>query len=771
LDERGWGRALALCDRAQLTLPLADSQGQALPDWVRARIAGDFHRTAERAERIRAEFAGIAGRLASAGLDFVVLKGFAGAPGFVPDPRRRVQYDLDLYLAPGTAGQARGALNSLGYEPLAGMEEFPTDHLPVMIRKTGWQWRGDFFDPDIPVAVDLHFRLWDRETERFEAPGWEEFWTRRIWKSWQGVAFAALHEADATAYACLHLLRHLLRGSLRLSHVYELGWFLHTHAGNASFWQEWQSLHGAGLRRLEAVAFRLAEEWFGCRLADVARQEVDRLPEAVAAWFPRYARSPIEALLGPNKHELWLHLSLLDAWPARRNVLRRRLLPSRLPGPVDAVFVPERELTRRLRWRRRFRFLLHLGGRVLHHARVLPGVVWHGSQWLWRNSAAGRLGPAYWRFLGAVSVFNLGSFVFFVLYNLYLLDLGYREDMLGLTGGAMTAGSIVGTLPAARYSQRAGLRRALISCFGAMAIVSACRVLYTAPAALIAFAFLSGVVFSLFAVSVPPAIAQLSNAPLRPRAFSFFFAIGISLGIAGGLLAGRLPALAGSKQAALLAGCGLIAFAVAPALTLRFPSTPAAERRTYPRGPFMRRFLVVIAVWSLATGAFNPFFNAYFARGIGATVAQIGLVYSAAQLAQVAAVLGAPFVFRRTGLVGGVAGAQLACALALAVLAALPAVLPGVGIAAVAYAAYMGFHYMGEPGLYSMLMNRVAAEERSGASALNHLAMFSAQAVAAAAAGAAITKAGYSVVVAAAALLAVLAALLLWRLLPEQGSD
>jgi predicted MFS family arabinose efflux permease len=522
---------------------------------------------------------------------------------------------------------------------------------------------------------------------------------------------------------------------------------------------------------LEAVAFRLAEDWFGCRLADAARQEVDRLPEAVAGWFPRYSRSAIEALHRPNKHELWLHLSLVDSWSARMNVLRRRLVPSRLPGPVDAVFVPDRQVTRRLRWRRRIRFLLYLAGRVAHHTRVLPSVVWHGSRWLWRNSAAGQLGPAYWKFLGAVSVFNLGSFVFFILYNLYLLDLGYREDMLGLIGGAMTAGSIAGALPAGCYSQRAGLRWALVSCFGAMAVVSACRVLYTTPAALIAFAFLSGVVFSLFAVTVAPSIAQLSNERIRPRAFSFFFAAGISLGIAGGLIAGRLPALLGSKQAALLAGCGLIALAVAPALTLKFSSAPAAESRTFPRGPFIRRFLVVIAVWSLATGAFDPFFNAFFARRIGATVPQIGLVYSSAQLAQVAAILGAPFLFRRIGLVGGVAGAQLACGLALAALAALSSTAPGVAVAAVAYAAYTGFHYMGEPGLYSLLMNRVAADQRSGASALSNLAMFSAQAVAAAAAGAAVARAGYTVVVAAAALLAVLAALLLWRLLPEQPFD
>jgi predicted MFS family arabinose efflux permease len=122
---------------------------------------------------------------------------------------------------------------------------------------------------------------------------------------------------------------------------------------------------------------------------------------------------------------------------------------------------------------------------------------------------------------------------------------------------------------------------------------------------------------------------------------------------------------------------------------------------------------------------------------------------------------------RRAGLVRGVAATQLACALALASLAVLPSVALGLAAAGLAYAAYMGFHYMGEPGLYSLLMNRVPRTEHSGASSLNHLAMFSAQAVAATIAGAAVTRVGYSAVMLAAALMAALAALLLWRLLDE----
>ena len=75
--------------------------------------------------------------------------------------------------------QARDALVSLGYEPLVGFDDVPLDHLPAMIRKTGWQWRGDYFDVEIPFAVELHFRLWDAGTEHIPIQGLEAFWDRR----------------------------------------------------------------------------------------------------------------------------------------------------------------------------------------------------------------------------------------------------------------------------------------------------------------------------------------------------------------------------------------------------------------------------------------------------------------------------------------------------------------------------------------------------------------------------------------------------------------
>jgi len=762
LNDEEWRRTLDLLDRQQMTLLLDPAVA---PAWAQERIAASRAANRERTRRVECSYREAAAQLRQRGLDFVLLKGFSQFPGFVPDLDRRVQYDLDLLLPPDQVSRARDALVELGYEAL-GREDDPTDHLPAMARKTGWQWRGDYFDPEIPVSIELHFRLWDERTEGFQAPGVERFWERRIQRQLGELSFTALDEIDALGYAALHALRHLLRGSLRMAHVYELAWFLDNRATDGPYWQRWRDQHPLELRTLETVVFRLARAWFGCRLPSA----VIEIPQSdpVERWLASYALAPLEGVERPNKHELWLHLALINSGAAK--VLRRRLFPMRLPGPVEAVYVAEEHTGWRLRWRKRVRYLQFLSGRVIHHARVLPQVAWHGLLFF-----GSRQSPEFWRFLASASLFNLGNFVFVVLYNLYLLELGMREQALGMITAAMTAGSLAGTWPAWRIARRFDLRAALLACFSATAAVSLARAWITSPPLLAGSAFLGGAMFSLWAVLVAPAVARLTNEAARPRAFSLFFAAGIATGVAGGFAGGRLPGWFGEGafgyRMALATGCALMLLALWPARALRVTGAETGER-SYPSGPFIRRFLVSVAVWSLAVGAFNPFFNAYFARRLGASAASIGSVYSFGQLAQVAAVLLAPMLLRRLGLVRGTAAMQIAAGGLLAALAAMPELGP----AALCYAGYMAAQYMTEPGLYSMLMSRVPPHQRAGASALNFTAIFSANALAAAAAGWAFTRFGYPPVMAAAGGLAVAAGLLLARLLrahpePERAKD
>ena len=361
-----WKSALYYCDRHQMALLVRHVCGARLPEAVRGRLDRDYARNRERLRRVRQVYREAADALAARGIECAVLKGFAGAGAYFPDPDARVQYDLDLY-CPAAPYRARDALVAAGYESVDSVET-STTHLPPLVRKTGWQWRGDFFDPEIPVSIELHDRLWNDRFEAIPAPGLEAFWERRV-RLPEGCL--ALDPVDALGHKALHVLGHVLHGEVRAAHLYELAYFLDAHAGDGEFWRRWHDLHPAGLRALELLAFRLAYAWFECRLHPSVVEESENLPAAVARWFEVCAASPAEALFRPNKDELWLHFLLLRTARDKAALLRRRLLPARLPGPLDSVFLPQRDLTWRVRLRKRVQFARYALGRAVFHLRAV----------------------------------------------------------------------------------------------------------------------------------------------------------------------------------------------------------------------------------------------------------------------------------------------------------------------------------------------------------------------------------------------------------------
>jgi Uncharacterised nucleotidyltransferase len=368
------------CDRTQLAIPFALRCRGLLPAWVADRFDQSLSNNAERWRRLKLVYREVSGAFEAAGLEFVTLKGFTHAPGFVADPRLRAQYDLDLLLPRDQVPAALNVALRLGYEPLDGRHRPPADHLPTLIRKTGWEWRRDYFDPEHPPALELHFRLWDAGTEGFAVPGVEDFWQRRQLRTLEDLEFTSLAAIDLPGYASAHALRHLLRGDARPSHIYEIAYFLE-HNSSAEFWRVWRGSHDHPLRRVEAICFALAHQWFGCRLPVLAQEETEQLPGPVRAWLAVHAYAPIVNLFRPIKDELWLHLSLLDPGSSRLRMLRRRLMPLQLPGPVDAVHLPSGAIGWRVRLRRTWRYWLFLTSRAWRHTRALFPALWSGAAW------------------------------------------------------------------------------------------------------------------------------------------------------------------------------------------------------------------------------------------------------------------------------------------------------------------------------------------------------------------------------------------------------
>lgn len=742
-NESQWKIALDYCDSNQLTLPLARSIKNA-PDWVveRLRRSACANRTRQRKLfDLCRHFDGI---------DHLILKGFTHWPYFCPDAELRTQYDLDIYCSRASIDAARDVAYALGYEPMEGRERFPTDHLPTLIRKTGWEWRGDFFDVEIPFSIELHFRFWDRDLERFGPPDLDAFWDRREVRQWQDLQFTSLNEADSLGYACLHALRHLLRGGGHPRHFYEIGWFLERQHSDA-FWEKWRELHSPELRTIQAICFRFAHDWFRCRMAPIPQEEVDGLPESVRNWFANWSRSPLEASFRPNKDELWLHLSLLDSAADRAVVFRRRVIPLKPPGAVDAIHIPDEKLTLVLRIRRQWRYIAYVASRMFHHIRVLLPLTVSGARWWLAQSG---LTADYWRFYGAFLIFNFALMIFYLLYNLHLVDQGFDEGFAGRVTSAMQAGSLIACLVAGFAAARAGLRSSLIFCFVTTGIACVLRTIAPGKTELLITGFVGGAVQSIWAVCLAPAVTMITTEKSRSLAFSVTFATGVGLGIGAGVVGGRLPGMLHSTRNALLLASVMAPLAVLPILGMkRLAGAFNSEKRMFAVNPFLTRYLGAIAIWGAATGAFNPFFTLFFSRSLHFSVEKIGGLYSAVQAAQMVAMLLSPLVLKRFGITPAIALMQVATGIALAGLGVSPPILAGW-----IYAMYTAFQCMSEPGMYNLLMTNTPPEQRTGASALNFVTLFGSQAIAAWAAGECITRYGYRPVLLIAGLVALVAA-------------
>jgi predicted MFS family arabinose efflux permease len=307
--------------------------------------------------------------------------------------------------------------------------------------------------------------------------------------------------------------------------------------------------------------------------------------------------------------------------------------------------------------------------------------------------------------------------------------------------------------------------------FTLVAGLSALRAVATSGPALLMLAAAAGLAFSVWPVALAPVIASVTTEKSRTRGFSFICSAGIAIGIFGSLAAARLPGWImhlrwassdiASYRVSLLIGCAIVLLSLWPLARVRLSDAPRpSERKLHRPSPMVLRFLIAILVWNLGTGAFNPFASVFFAR-MGMPVEHIGYVFSSSQLAQVIAILCAPFVFRKFGTVRAIWGMEMATALGLVALATAG----GAMWAAAAYTSYMAFQYMSEPGMFTLLMDSVPAGERNGASALNFLVSFAGQAIAASVSGWMLARFGYPPVLAAGAFICVAAAFLLRSLL------
>lgn len=300
-------------------------------------------------------------------------------------------------------------------------------------------------------------------------------------------------------------------------------------------------------------------------------------------------------------------------------------------------------------------------------------------------------------FLAMVSISALGSGIFMLFMNLFVLARGNDEAFLGLLMSSMSLSALFLGLPMGVLVDRIGRKQAMVA--GATLSVAA-TLLLTLPLAdwpLLVAAVFYGTGNALFMAAGPAFMAENATEDERPTLFSLQSGLSLLMGFLGSAIGGSLPALFGTLlrvhpesvtayRATLLTAEGMMAFALIPLLMIREErARPAEERRppfTLRDFPFRRDVVALLVpelIIALGAGLLIPYLNIFFKQRFHISDSVLGLTFAVSQLLMGSATLLAPILAERWGKIRTVAFTQLASLPFLLVLGFVPLLPVAVG--------------------------------------------------------------------------------------------
>lgn len=395
------------------------------------------------------------------------------------------------------------------------------------------------------------------------------------------------------------------------------------------------------------------------------------------------------------------------------------------------------------------------------------------AEYLGQVRGAGRNARLY---LYGLFLWGLGQSIFSLLFNLYLRELGYSDSGIGQILSKVSLGAAVAALPVAFLFRRIATQRLLVVAGALASLTYLLQGTLAAPELLLLAAFVSGIVVTIFRLSIAPVVMREVSAESRPYLFSAAFTVFFLSAIVGSILGGALPHLFHlvtesarlTLRWSLWTACALTLLAAVPfyRMTTSGPSPgkgpPTAwdqirELAEVDWGLQLKLALPATLI-GLGAGLIIPFLNLYFRDRFGLTPAGIGVLFSVMQGFMVAGNLFGPAVSRRLGLVRGVVLTQLASVpfmVALALSTSFPVVVASFFLRG-------GLMNMNQPLTTHFAMEVVPEREHAITNSLLSLTWFVAWSLSADIGGALIERRGYTEPLLLAALLYVVASILYW---------
>ncbi|MDY7078072.1 MAG: MFS transporter [Chloroflexota bacterium] len=324
--------------------------------------------------------------------------------------------------------------------------------------------------------------------------------------------------------------------------------------------------------------------------------------------------------------------------------------------------------------------------------------------------------------------------IFRLIFNLYIVSLGYRQDFLGLLRALDPLVMLLTSLPAGVLSDRIGRKRALLLSSTGRILSLLGFVFAPSATGLVASSVALGGAKTLLHVSRLPFMIENSDEQNRTALFSADFSLLMLAGFSGNLLGGWLPGWLGacvgvtiesaaSYRLTVVALAVLIALSTVPYLFLQpRREAHAVDRRPSPRealheGPLLVKLLLPTLLVSLGGGLLTPFLNLYMKQTFALPDTVLGFLFAVADLCASLAVLVVPLLSKRWGKVKTTAITQIATTpllLALGFIPALPVAIPALWGQA-------GLIWAGDPLYSAFTMEQVKPQQRSTVSSLRNM--------------------------------------------------
>ncbi len=322
-----------------------------------------------------------------------------------------------------------------------------------------------------------------------------------------------------------------------------------------------------------------------------------------------------------------------------------------------------------------------------------------------------------------------------VVFNLYIIRLGYNEQFLGLIISAMMIATGLFAFPAAQICDRFGSKKSLVYSGILSSLILFLLYTLTSQEWLLVLSLLSGILSAIPTILASPFLVENSTADDRIYLFSFNFALIIIATVLGMSIGGFLPQVwssllgvattsSASYRYTLFASLIVSIISVLPLVFLKDHEKMCVKAPDMKlligklvESKTVKRLLIISCLIGLGAGLIVPMFNVYFNKNLSASPQQIGMIFSVGQASMVIGAMAVPYIVSRIGRVKTVSLTYLVSIPFLILLA----VTSNLYIASAAYIMRMLFMNMSQPISNSFSMEIVHREEMASVSSLTSM--------------------------------------------------